>query len=48
MIPMSKKENKRKRLKKLKRQYAKMIKDPSLIEECIELKSEIDGIERTL
>ena len=33
------------RLRNLKRKYAKMIQDPSLIEECIELKAEIDGLE---
>ena len=48
MINMSKKENKRKRLRNLKRKYAKMIKHSNLVEECIELKAEIDGIEREL
>lgn len=33
------------RLRNLKRKYVKMIQDPSLIEERIELKAEIDGLE---
>ena len=36
---------KKTKLRNLKRKYAKMIQDPSLIEECIELKAEIDGLE---
>lgn len=36
------------RLRNLKRTYAKMIQHADLIEECIELKSEIDGLEREL
>ena len=36
------------RLRNLKRKYAKMQKNPDLVEECIELKAEIDGIEREL
>ena len=47
MIHMSKKD-KRKRLQKLKRMYSKMIQDPSLIEECIELKADIDSLQREL
>ena len=36
------------RLRNLKRKLAKMIKHPDLTEECIELKCEIDAIERDL
>ena len=36
------------KLRNLKRKYSKMIKHSDLVEECIELKSEIDGIEREL
>lgn len=36
------------KLRNLKRKYNKMIQHADLIEECIELKSEIDGIERKL
>ena len=36
------------RLRNLKRRYAKMIQHADLLEECIELKAEIDGIEREL
>lgn len=33
------------RLKNMKRKYAKMIQDPALAEECIEIKADIDSIE---
>jgi hypothetical protein len=36
------------KLRNLRRKYAKMIQHPDLLEECIELKAEIDGIEREL
>ena len=36
------------KLRNLKRKYAKIIQHADLIEECIELKSEIDGLEREL
>ena len=36
------------RLHNLQRKYSKMIQHADLIEECIELKSEIDGLEREL
>ena len=36
------------RLRNMKRKYAKMIQDPSLIEECIELKCDIDSLEREI
>lgn len=36
------------RLRNLKRKYAKMIQIPSLVEECIELKCEIDSLKREL
>ena len=36
------------KLRNLKRKYSKMIRHSDLIEECIELKAEIDGIEREL
>lgn len=36
------------RLRNLKRKYAKMIQHADLLEECIELKAEINGIERDL
>lgn len=36
------------KLRNLKRKYAKVIRHSDLIEEAIELKSEIDGIERDL
>ena len=40
--------SKKKKLRNLKRKYAKMIQHADLLEECIELKAEIDGIEREL
>lgn len=36
------------KLRNLRRKYAKMIQHADLLEECIELKAEIDGIEREL
>lgn len=36
------------KLRNLRRKYAKMIQHSDLLEECIELKAEIDGIEREL
>ena len=36
------------KLRNLKRKYAKMIQHTDLTEEAIELKAEIDGIERDL
>ena len=36
------------KLRNLKRKYSKMIQHPDLTEECIDLKAEIDGIEREL
>ena len=39
---------KKTKLRNLKRKYAKMRKHADLIQECIELKSEIDGLEREL
>ena len=36
------------KLRNLQRKYSKMIKHSDLVEECIELKAEIDGIERDL
>lgn len=36
------------RLRNLKRRYAKMIQHPDLVEECIELKADIDHITREL
>ena len=36
------------KLRNLKRRYAKMIQHPDLLEECIELKADIDGLEREL
>ena len=36
------------KLRNLRRKDAKMIQHPDLLEECIELKAEIDGIEREL
>lgn len=36
------------RLRNLKRTYSKMIDHSDLLDECIELKAEIDGIEREL
>ena len=38
----------RTRLRNMKRKYAKMIKHSDLVEECIELKCEIDSLERDL
>ena len=38
----------RTKLRNLKRRYSKVIQHPDLGEEAIELKSEIDGIEREL
>lgn len=39
---------KKTKLKNLKRKYAKMQDNPNLVEECIELKAEIDGLKREL
>ena len=39
---------KKTKLKNLKRKYSKLMQVPEMMEECIELKSEIDGIEREL
>ena len=36
------------KLRNLKRKYAKMIQHADLLEDCIELKAEIDGLEREL
>ena len=36
------------KLRNLKRSYAKLVNHADMIEECIELKAEIDGIEREL
>ena len=36
------------RLRNIKRKYAKIIQHPDLAEECIDLKCEIDSIEREL
>ena len=36
------------KLRNLKRKYAKIIQYPDLAEECIDLKCEIDSIEREL
>ena len=36
------------RLRNLKRKYSKLIQNADLAEEAIELKAEIDGIEREL
>ena len=36
------------KLRNLKRKYSKMFQHAELVEECIELKSEIDGLEREL
>ena len=53
VIPMTltnkeKKVLKETRLRNLKRKYAKVIQDPSLTEEAIELKAEIDNLQRIL
>ena len=40
--------SKKKKLRRLKRKYAKMIHNPSLIEECIDLKADIDSLQREL
>ena len=39
---------KKTRLKNLKRKYTKMIQHPDLAEECIELKCDIDSLEREI
>ena len=36
------------RLRNLKRNYAKLKEHPDMVEECIELKADIDQIEREL
>ena len=36
------------RLRNLKRKYAKLIQHADLIEECIEIKADIDAVEREL
>lgn len=50
---MSLSDNERKtliqtRIRNLKRKYAKMQDNPSLVEECIDLKAEIDGLKMEL
>ena len=48
---MNKKETKafkKAKLRNLERKYAKMIQHADLMEECIELKAEIDGLKRDL
>ena len=39
---------KKTRLRNLKRRYAKLINQSSLLEECIELKADIDQLEKEL
>ena len=39
---------KKTRLKNLKRKYAKMSKHSDLVEECIDLKADIDSLEREI
>ena len=39
---------KKTRLRNMKRKYSKMIRDPSLVEECIELKADMDALEREI
>ena len=39
---------KKTRLRNLKRKFAKVIRHPELAEQAIELKAEIDGLEREL
>ena len=39
---------KKTRLRNLKRKYSKLIQHPDCVEECIDLKAEIDSIEREL
>ena len=36
------------RLRNLKRKYAKLIQRPEMVEECIELKADIDALEKQL
>ena len=36
------------RLRNMKRRYAKMIQHPDLAEECIELKCDVDSLEREI
>ena len=36
------------RLRNLKRKYAKMVQHPDLVIECIELKADIDALEKEL
>lgn len=36
------------RIRNLKRKYSKLIQRPEMIEECIDLKSDIDALEREL
>lgn len=48
---MNKKETKtfkKIKLRNLERKYAKMIQHADLMEECIDLKAEIDGLKREL
>ena len=50
-MTLSKREQrtlKKTRLRNLKRKYAKMVQHPDLIEECIELKADIDSLQREL
>ena len=53
MMPMVLSENERRvlnetRLRNLKRRYAKVIQIPELTEEAIELKADIDALEKQL
>ena len=36
------------KLRNLKRRYSKMFQHPDLVEDCIELKADIDALEREL
>ena len=48
LSPKEEKTLKETRLRNLKRKYAKMIRHADLLEECIELKVDIDSLEREL
>ena len=48
LSPKEQKTLKETKLRNLKRKYAKMFQHPDLVEHCIELKADIDALEREL
>lgn len=48
LSPKEERTLKETRLRNLKRRYSKMFQHPDLVEDCIELKADIDSLEREL